>query len=309
MPSTPRTWSVLAASCGAVFLIVVLALAHKDQRVLANVGDAPPMPPFAPLQDRLAPSPPPVPLPDRNTRLKDTLAILEKPALAGSANAACRLSQDIRRCATRSDVLSVAEDLAKFPAPPGGGIGLAATLVDQADADSAFCSEVGQHQLSQGYLFQTIAANSGKREYARWLVFSPALSQQDYLQELDKWENYRQRSEKYVAEAMKARDGQDLMLLLLVHAPKNIRLPRPPYRIDDFRTFLALMRVAEQNRVAVPIELHENAERLRSTLTPEETRSVDERHAVLSRGWRFEAPMGLPYQQYGKYNAASLCKG
>jgi hypothetical protein len=279
---------------------------HKDQEAHAgNVEERAP-PRFTPLEERSSYFPP-VELPGRNTRLKDALRILEKPALAGSANAACRLSQDIRRCATSSDALTVAEDLAKFPSPLHGGISLAETLADQSDADAAFCSGVSAEQLERGYLFQTIAANSGKKEYARWLVFSPALNQQDYLQDLDAWNDYRHRAESYVSQAMATREGEDLMLLLLVHAPKNVKTLRPPYRVDDFRTFLALMRTAKRNRVAVPTELLENAEGLESTLTPQEKLSIDERYGELSQGWTFKAPMGLPYQQYGKYNSASLC--
>lgn len=308
MPQHPWIRSVIAALFGAACTLAIFTLMRKDPKPLVDGRDEQIPPAFTPLQERSATSPPPVTLPAKDTRLRDTFRLLEKNALAGSANAACRLSQDIRRCSTRSDILFVAEDLAKFPAPPNSGPSFSETLINQSDADNAFCSEVSPEQLKRGYLFQSIAANSGERKYARWLVFSPALSQQDYLESLDEWKNYRQRAERYVTEAMKIRDADDLLLLLLVYAPKNVQTLRPPYRIDDFQTFLALMEVAKQNHVAVPTELLESADLMGSNITPDERASVNRKLAELAQGWKLKKTSGLPYQQYGEYNSTSLCQ-
>ena len=248
-----------------------------------------------------------VDLPPKETPLRETLRQLKDSALKGDRAAACRLALDIKRCNSRSDILSVAEDLARFPSPPGVASSLPEQLIEQTDADNKFCTGVAAKELDSGYLYQTIAANSGDKNMIRWLIYSPAMRSDDYLEDLDLWQDYRRRAEKYTRLALSARNGEDLHLLLLMYAPKNVRIARPPYRVDDYETFLALMQVAKRHQMAVPMKLLEEAENIRSSLSREEMLRVDERTAELVSNWIFREAKTPAYYEYSEMSLASGC--
>ena len=249
-----------------------------------------------------------VELPPQGTPLRDSLRQLRKAAISGSPSAACRLVRDIKRCSDRADILSVAENLTKFPSPPGAGAQLPEALLRQTDENNAFCEGVSRADMDSAYLFQTIAANSGDQDFVRWLVYSPAISAEDFLENLDRWQDYRARAEQYVRKALLARNGEDFQLLVLIYTPKDVQIARPAFRVDDYRTFLALVAIAKANGVAMPAQALEKADAMRSTMSAEERLAADKRTSEIGVGWAFsEAQKSPVYRQFHDSGSALDC--
>lgn len=247
-------------------------------------------------------------LPPRNMPLAQVLSQLERQALAGSSKAACRLSQDIRRCANMSASLDLAETLSAVPVLPGKKQTVAEELLTQSQDEEGFCANVPVDVLDKGYEFQRAAANSGNKAYERWLVLAPALSQQDFLSDIDGWQDYRQRAGKYVSEALANRSGEDFFILLGVYAPQSVTGIKPPYHVDDDRTFLALVKVAQQHQLNVPAEIKQAADRMFESIGGRELSLVDLRTAELGSGWRFNPPPAFPHEEVGKASSDSFCR-
>lgn len=247
-------------------------------------------------------------LPPSNTPLVQVIGQLEKKALTGSSKAACRISQDIRRCANASAQLDLAETLSSVPVLPGRKESISEELLQQSQKDGDFCAQVPATMLSKGYEFQRIAANSGNKTYGRWLVAAPALDRQNFLSNLDEWQDYRKRAGNYVSEALANRSGEDFILLLGVYAPKNVTGIRPPYQIADDQTFLALMKVAQKQGLRVPTDINAAADRIFDTLSRKEMDLIDARAAELGGGWHFESLPALPYEEVVKAASDSFCR-
>lgn len=247
-------------------------------------------------------------LPPSNTPLTQVIGALEKSALSGSSKAACRISQDIRRCSNASASLDLAETLARVPVLPGRKETIAEELLNQSQQDAEFCANVSPEVLSKGYDFQRMAASSGNKAYERWLVTTPAIDQQDFLSNLDAWQDYRWRADKYVSEALANRSSEDFVLLLGVYAPRNVTSFRPPYRIADDQTFLALMKIAQRHRLQIPAEIANAADSMFKTKSRKEMDLVEGRAAELGDGWRFDEPPLLPYEVVGKAASEAFCR-
>lgn len=247
-------------------------------------------------------------LPPSNTPLPQVVEALEKSALSGSAKAACRLSQDIQRCSNASASLDLAETLASVPVLPDKKESIAEELLNQSQRDAEFCGGVSSELLSKAYDFQRMAASSGNKAYERWLVTAPAIDQKDFLSNLDAWQDYRRRADKYVSETLVNRNSEDFVLLLGVYAPRNVTSFRPPFRIADDRTFLALMKVAQRNRLQVPAEIVVAADSMFKTASRKEMDLVEGRAVELGEGWRFDEPPPLLHEIVGKTASDAFCR-
>ena len=247
-------------------------------------------------------------LPPSNTPLSQVVAALEVSALSGSAKAACRITQDIRRCSNANASLDLAESLARVPLLPGSKNTVAEQLLEQSQQDAEFCANVSPEVLSKAYEYQRMAASSGNKAYERWLVTTPAIDQQDFLSNLEAWSDYRRRADKYFSEALGKRDSEDFVLLLAVYAPRNVTSFRPPYRIADDQTFLALMQIAQRNRLPVPAEIAAAADSMFKTASRQEIDLVEGRAAELGQGWNFSKPPVLPHEVVGITASDAFCR-
>lgn len=250
----------------------------------------------------------PIALPPANTPLATVLSQLEAQAMAGSPKAACRIAQDIHRCTNAIKSLDVAEILSLAPKAPGQKETLADTLLRQSEASLAFCAKVDAETLDSGYRFQRLAARHGGAGYERWLVVMPALDQEDFLSHLDDWKDYLDRAKVYLDRSLAQRKGDDLALLATVYAPSNRMLIRPPYRVDDDVTFLALHELARRNRIVLPIPLEQMAVELKAGLSREESRQVDASVLQLDGGWQVKKPGRLPHEDIVEAGNAAFCR-
>ena len=299
------------AACFAVVCLMLLWLRLRpdvlpSDTVRASAGRP------ASSKDELAslsiPRPNPVLLPAAGTPLSTVARTIEQAASSGEKNAACRLAQDIRRCNNIRSVLDAADVFATLPHPQGQEALFPRQLLQQAEDDAAFCADVSRKLLARGYEFQARAADSGSREFERWLVLAPDLDQQNFLADLKGWEDYKKRAQRYIKRALSDRDGDDFQLLLALHAPADFRSIRPPYRADDDATFLALIRVASEYGIQVPTQMSLSAQRLSRTLSLEEKKSVDRRASEISGAWKWPSRQKLVDERLAGYQRDAFCR-
>lgn len=245
--------------------------------------------------------------PEERAPLRIVLRTLSAAARDGNSGAACRIARDIFRCTNATSALDVAEALAGSPRLPGQANRISEQLLAQTDEDAEFCAGVPAQELAKGYEYQRLAAQNGDKRYSRWLAVMPALNQDDFLNNIDEWADYRKRAKEYFDRALASRDGDDLGLLLMVYAPKHIRTLRPPYRVHEPLMFLALSEVARRNRLLVPTEVSQEAARLKSALSAEERSRLNALVVEMSNGWSFTDPTKPPHSDYVVAHGKSFC--
>lgn len=306
-----NTWIVAAASLAVICSILLWTYFQRDMSSQATdavpalaVGQVIAKDASASLSSS---SPNPIILPPAGTPLSSVVRQLEAVASSGERKAACRLAQDIRRCNNIRNTVDAADIFSNLPLQ-GQEASLPEQLLKQAEGDAAFCADVSPQLLERGYEFQARAADSGDREFERWLILAPDLDQQNFLADLERWGDYKKRAKRYIERALGARDGDDFQLLIALHAPPDFRSIRPPYRADDDATFLALMRVASKYRIQVPAQMGSSAQRLSSTLSPEEKKNVDRRASALIGGWRFSPRQSLVDERFATYQKDAFCR-
>lgn len=246
-------------------------------------------------------------LPARGTPLAGVLGQLDQVAKDGSSKAACRIAQDIARCRDMATSLDVADMLSGVPTLPGRKESISEQLLKQSEGDG-FCANVPADVMQHGYEYQKAAAGSGDESMQRWLLAWPALDQQNFLSQLDDWKDYRQRADAYVKQALQRRNGDDLALLVAIYAPSNVTTMRPPYRVDDRQTFLALMNIANQHELPVPTEIKMAADRLHSSISRKEADLIDGRTRELQGEWKVGFPPKLPHQLLAETGSDDFCR-
>lgn len=246
-----------------------------------------------------------VPLPPPHTPLSQVTAQLQGKALSGSPNAACRLARDINRCARIEDSLELAENLAPAASASPQLAAISKELLEQTEGNAEGC-DIPSGRID-AYRFQQAAADAGIAKYQRWLVIAPSLDQQNFLDDLSSWQDYKARAKRYMEEALKRRSGSDLQLLLAVYAPEGARFFRPPYRIRDDVTFLALVAVARKNQIQVPLEIQQAVGQLEKELAPEEALVAKERERQLSDGWQFDSRPESMQEALVRFNEEDFC--
>ncbi len=181
-------------------------------------------------------------------------------AKSGDSAAACRLSADLMKCASRKLNLAAAQNITN--AMSSGGASADARTVDhmaavlnQADNDLQMCDGVTGNMLASAYDLQSLAAQGDPGKYERWLAANPGLDRQNFLSQIDLWRDYRIVAKRYYSKLMRARDLSDIPLLLAVYAPDSVMGVRPPYREDDLNTFLALHKVAEDHGIKISSDI------------------------------------------------------
>ncbi|WP_462115051.1 hypothetical protein [Lysobacter xanthus] len=157
------------------------------------------------------------------------------------------------------------------------------SLLQGAEHDAQQCEQI-KTERTRAYDFQAKAA-SGDPRFERWLVLSPMLRQDAFLDDLDRWKDYSERSRHYIERSLASHRADDLPLLIALHAPKNVVGLRPPYRVNDDATFVALVRIAHASRVPVEATFQNAATRLERPADTSFIAAVEERARRLSGPW------------------------
>lgn len=243
----------------------------------------------APTPDRASPSPTPIvakerdPVPalQRNAARATPVSAVGLPtesiapghadavrrAMRGDLVAACEESKKLNQCAARAQALNAAGQIQEAMASGGTStddkaMSNVARLLNSGERSANQCAGVTDDMLKDAYDLQKLASSRGLR-YKRWLATNPALDQNNFVQDAERWADYRHNAARYFEQALRSRDLDDLSALILVYYPGEILLPRPPYRSPDAAKFLALYEVALANNIALPPAFAQTAGELR----------------------------------------------
>lgn len=213
----------------------------------------------------------------------------------GDERAACKLAASLSACMSRANIDRSAAFVTNAIAPLGSQVGEAqidvlASMSEASEKIAATCEQIPHQIMLSAYDYQVIAANGAGAELDRWLLFRPLLDSQNFLNNLDRWKDYRIRSERYVSELIRQRNLEGLPVLLYVYAPDQISNFRPPYHVDDPATFLGLYRLALEHGVKLPPEVDRAAKQLQQNTTLEINRAADVRHRELGANWSGNLP-------------------
>lgn len=202
-------------------------------------------------------------LPPPGEPLASTFVALKRLAERGNDAASCRLAVELQACVNASRMLEHASMLSHLP----GQAGNADQVLKGSERFASLCDGVSADMLAQAYHFQRVAAAGGDPDRLRWLILRPELDRLNFLGQLPEWADYRQRAEAYLRSAFEQQRGEDLEMLLLIHAPQHLLVPAPPYRIRDSVTFLALLDVSRARGISISPEMETAARNLEQGLT------------------------------------------
>lgn len=230
-------------------------------------------------------------MPPADASVVKTIAALESAAMSGNAAAACRIAVDLQACSGARAQRDVAAVLENAMAKEKGGavdstVNLAANLLNSADRMIAKCEGTEHISSETAFKFQSIAAQRGGRAQARWLAVNPALDRNNFINQLDAWQQYRDLAKNYFSSALHNPSTKDLLPLLMVYAPKNTHIPRPPYQSSDPAMFLALYDIALSQGITLPDGITDAANALIGKTTPaQEDLRREHAHELDKMGW------------------------
>lgn len=212
-------------------------------------------------------------------------------ALAGAAKPACRIAADLQRCQQSAQTLRAATMLSQQASAQRNAQAIDGLLRNSEQA-ARVCDGVTDAMVDDAYRHQAVAAQHGGPAQQRWLAANPALDSQNFLRNLDAWRDYRRRAEQYFTQALAARRVEDLGILLAVYAPDDVMMPRPPYRVSDPVTFLALYEAAQRHNVPSFPGVGNAARDLMQNLTPAQQQQLSQRRAQVGAQWSGTANPG-----------------
>ena len=215
---------------------------------------------------------------------------LKNQAIRGNSSASCRLALELQRCANGKRALEAASLMTQSS---NGTDYMAEQMLKTNEALAYFCDGVTSKMLNEAYRFQKMAAQNGERAHLKWLIARPEIDQQNFLNNLDAWADYRQSADAYVRSALIEQHGDDLELLLNIYAPVGAVVSRPPYRIEDNVTFLALLDVAQRRGLSFSPSMLTVAQGIKQSLTLEQQLALAKKSEQLNKG--FSAPQRDAY--------------
>lgn len=169
----------------------------------------------------------PEPLPPTDTPLMAVFDELEERANRGDAHASCDLVSRLLRCRSwwtqkqymPTMVSEYAHDQETFSTDQIVD-GLAHDQMSLDDL-APVCSGVTPEQLNRAYDFQVLAAEYGPASYGVELALDPVLSIGNFVNELERWQDYRQRAPGYLEAGLRHGHAGAVLGLARMHAPNE----------------------------------------------------------------------------------------
>lgn len=245
------------------------------------------------------------PLPPDDTAVADLFEPLLASARRGDTRASCRLSRELQRCAmarvSEQTAANVEGEIARREQTPDSAVNYVARLQDGAQRESRGCAGLSDAQL--GHAFDLQLQTALRVPATRlWFALNPALDPWNFVNDLERWMQYRQHAMPWLEEAAAQGDPAALIALARVHGDlRRIGPPFPRFRIADAEKFLVYAELmARQGIRFAPVT--RDVEQLRARLDADTLQRVADRVAALHRPER----ASLSKQQVGEALQASL---
>lgn len=228
------------------------------------------------------------PLPPADTLVVDAFDDLLAKARAGDARAACRLASDLLRCQLAKNRWDVPPDMTNRISREddeqrrNSMIEFAARYEEERERSDRICAGVTPAHLDQAFSLQMQAAQA-RPELRVWAAIQPALEQRFFVNDLDRWQQYRTVALPWLEAAAAQGDLTALIAMTRIHGDDRNFGPRtPPFRmIDDGRmvTYATLLE-----RYGITVEpISRAADEARSRLEPSEQAQAEQRATELFR--------------------------
>jgi hypothetical protein len=226
-------------------------------------------------------------LPPDDTPVSEIFDPLLARARGGDARAACRLARELQRCARDSRRPRDADVEARIagesdPRRRESMIAYLVRIEEQRERSQRVCGGLDEAQLAQAFGLQFQAAQA-RPELRVWFALSPALDTSMFVNDLDRWQEYRRVARPWLEAAAAEGDLTAVIALARVHGDdRRPGPPFPPFReIDDAR-FLTYATLLDRYGLNLP-PVQRAAEEARNQLDPLALAQVDADAARLYR--------------------------
>lgn len=229
---------------------------------------------------------PPEPLPTLDAPVAEIFDALNARAARGDVRASCRLAVDLTRCAQARAQATYAADYEKNVSrgreTPEEAVRWLARAEEQYRQAGKGCESLSGEQLDRAFDFQLQTALASPKARL-WFALQPALDPWNFVNDLDRWQTYRNHAMPFLEEAAGEGDPAALIALARVHGDlRRNGTPPPRFRIPDQERFLVYAELMRRQGITFAVVAHE-AQTIRSRLGVEALQRVDERVATLER--------------------------
>ncbi|SEM57951.1 hypothetical protein SAMN05428989_4102 [Pseudoxanthomonas sp. GM95] len=214
-------------------------------------------------------------------------------AKQGDSRAACEVAVTLGKCIGRQGIDKASAVMAQALAPLGTAIGdsqidTIVSMQETVEVSKEECSSIPAALKSSAYDYQLLALGDGFDE--RSILFNPLLDKQEFIKNLERWQDYRNRSAAYVDRMLRKKNLDDIPTLLYVYAPEEISNLSPPFHLENNELFLSIYDVAVANGSQIPAEISSAALNLRKNKNNVTPRELGGFPVDIERGWHGNPP-------------------
>jgi hypothetical protein len=228
------------------------------------------------------------PLPPADTPVVDLLAALRERARRGDASAACRLASELQRCqnaalwAERSQFMEASAAREPSAERRENMVGWLARVEAESARSEKVCAGLADADYADAFAMQQLAAQA-RPELRVWAASNPALDRSAFLNDLERWAEYRRSAQGWLEAAAAEGDATALLLMARIHSRDGrAAMGGPPLRDPDDERYLVYARLLEQRGISFP-PLQQGIESARARLSPEQLAAVDAEVARLGQ--------------------------
>lgn len=200
----------------------------------------------------------PAPLPPPDTPLAEMFEPLLERARSGDSGAACRLASELQRC--RDEAVRRGFGGREMEARVAGEddderreamIRAMARMEEERERAERVCTGITSEQIALAFPLQLQAAQA-RPELRTWVAINPALDTRFFLDDIERWQQYRQVAMPWLEAAAARGDPSALIALARVHGDdRHYGPPIPPFREPDDARFITYASLLERYGLSI----------------------------------------------------------
>lgn len=198
------------------------------------------------------------PLPPADAALADVFDELLQRARGGDSRAACRLASDLQRCQRAAREAFAPDFLERRAAQERDEerresmIEYLASMEERSARSESLCAGVTPQQIDHAFELQLQAAQADPA-LRLWTALNPALDAQFFVNDLERWQQYRLVARPWLEAAAAEGDVAAVIALARVHGDGRRQGPMsPPLRQLDDARFVTYATLMERYGLAIP---------------------------------------------------------